>query len=313
MSKYLVSGGAGFLGSHLADALLAKGHEVVVVDNFVTGHIRNIAHLLKNSNFTLIEHDITRPLSIRVDGIFNFACPASPEHYQIDPVQTIKTNVHGSINMLDLARENDVRILQASTSEVYGDPEISPQHESYWGRVNPIGIRACYDEGKRAAETLFFDYHRQYGLDIRVIRIFNTYGPRMSPNDGRVVSNFCVQGIRKQPMTVYGKGLQTRSFCYVDDLIKGCIEIYESMNPSAVGPTNIGNSTTHTMIELAEIVRKLTSSESEIIYKELPSDDPTNRKPDLGRIEQLISWKPQVSLEEGIRRTIDYFQSIDVN
>ena len=312
MSKYLVSGGAGFLGSHLADALLAKGHEVVVVDNFVTGDIRNISHLLKNSDFTLIEHDITRPLSIQVDGIFNFACPASPEHYQIDPVQTIKTNVHGSINMLDLARENKVRILQASTSEVYGDPEISPQNESYWGRVNPIGIRACYDEGKRAAENLFFDYHRQYGLDIRVIRIFNTYGPRMSPTDGRVVSNFCVQGIRNQAITVYGNGLQTRSFCYVDDLIKGCIGIYESNNPAAVGPTNIGNSTTHTMIELAEMVKKLTSSQTEFIHKELPSDDPTNRKPDLGRVEQLISWKPQVSLEEGLQRTIDYFQSIGV-
>ena len=308
MSKYLISGGAGFLGSHLSDALLTNGHEVVAVDNFITGNITNISHLLDNPKFRIIEHDITEPLSMKIDGIFNFACPASPIHYQLDPVRTIKTNVHGSINMLELALENKVRILQASTSEVYGDPEISPQIEEYWGRVNPIGIRACYDEGKRAAETLFFDYHRQYNLDIRVVRIFNTYGPRMSPNDGRVISNFCVQGIANDDITIYGDGLQTRSFCYVDDLINGILKIFKSNNPLAKGPTNLGNATTHTMLELAHLILKLTNSSGRIVRRELPSDDPTNRKPDLTKAEELISWKPMINLKEGLSRTIKYFE-----
>ena len=308
MSKYLVSGGAGFLGSHLADALLEKGHEVVVVDNFITGDIRNISHLLKNSNFTLIEHDITRPLSIQVDGIFNFACPASPEHYQIDPVQTIKTNVHGSINMLDLAKENNVRILQASTSEVYGDPEISPQDEGYWGRVNPIGIRACYDEGKRAAETLFFDYYRQHNLNIKIARIFNTYGPRMHPNDGRVVSNFIVQALTGTDITIYGDGKQTRSFCYVDDLIDFFIKFMETEN-DITGPINAGNPNEFTILEVAKKVISIVGGKSKIKFHDLPQDDPKQRRPDISLAKKTIDWAPKVELDDGLKETINYFKN----
>jgi UDP-glucuronate decarboxylase len=305
----LITGGAGFLGSHLCDALIDKGHDILCVDNFFTGNKSNISHLLSNSNFTLIRHDVTFPLYVEVDQIYNLACPASPIHYQFDPVQTTKTSVHGAINMLGLAKRLKAKILQASTSEVYGDPEIHPQTEDYWGRVNPIGIRSCYDEGKRCAETLFFDYWRQHKLEIKVMRIFNTYGPRMHPNDGRVVSNFIVQALSNKPITIYGDGSQTRSFCYVDDLITGMIKLMES-HKSITGPINIGNPSEFTMIELAELVIKLTSSRSKLKFKPLPEDDPKQRQPNISLAKNKLKWSPKISLEEGLDKTIIYFKNL---
>lgn len=303
----LVTGGAGFLGSHLCERLLKEDRQVICVDNFFTSSKQNIAHLLGNPNFELIRHDITFPLYLEIKQIFNFACPASPIHYQFDPVQTTKTNVLGAINMLGLAKRVKARILQASTSEVYGDPEVHPQPESYWGRVNPIGIRSCYDEGKRCAETLFFDYWRQHGLPIKVIRIFNTYGPRMHPNDGRVVSNFIVQALKGENITLYGDGQQTRSFCYVDDLIDAIVRVMDTPN-EFMGPVNIGNPQEFKIIELAELVLKLTKSKSKIIFKPLPSDDPKQRQPDISLIKSTIGWKPKVELEEGLEKTVRYFE-----
>ena len=305
----LITGGAGFLGSHLCDALIEKGHDILCVDNFFTGNKSNISHLLTNPNFTLIRHDVTFPLYVEVDQIYNLACPASPIHYQFDPVQTTKTSVHGAINMLGLAKRLRARILQASTSEVYGDPEIHPQSEDYWGRVNPIGIRSCYDEGKRCAETLFFDYWRQHKLEIKVMRIFNTYGPRMHPNDGRVVSNFIVQALNNKPITIYGDGSQTRSFCYVDDLIAGMIKLMES-HKSITGPINMGNPSEFTIIELAELVIKLTSSRSKLKFKPLPEDDPKQRQPDISLAKSKLNWTPKVPLEEGLNKTITYFKNL---
>ena len=305
----LITGGAGFLGSHLCDALIEKGHDILCVDNFFTGNKSNISHLLTNPNFTLIRHDVTFPLYVEVDQIYNLACPASPIHYQFDPVQTTKTSVHGAINMLGLAKRLKARILQASTSEVYGDPEIHPQSEEYWGRVNPIGIRSCYDEGKRCAETLFFDYWRQHKVEIKVMRIFNTYGPRMHPRDGRVVSNFIVQALNNKPITIYGDGSQTRSFCYVDDLITGMIKLMESQK-SITGPINMGNPSEFTMIELAELVIKLTSSRSKLKFKPLPEDDPKQRQPNISLAKSKLNWSPKVSLEEGLNKTITYFKNL---
>ena len=305
----LITGGAGFLGSHLCDALIEKGHDILCVDNFFTGNKSNISHLLTNPNFTLIRHDVTFPLYVEVDQIYNLACPASPIHYQFDPVQTTKTSVHGAINMLGLAKRLKARILQASTSEVYGDPEIHPQTEEYWGHVNPIGIRSCYDEGKRCAETLFFDYWRQHKLEIKVMRIFNTYGPRMHPNDGRVVSNFIVQALNNKPITIYGDGSQTRSFCYVDDLITGMIKLMES-HKSITGPINMGNPSEFTMTELAELVIKLTSSRSKLKFKPLPEDDPKQRQPNISLAKSKLNWSPKVSLEEGLIKTITYFKNL---
>jgi len=305
----LVTGGAGFLGSHLCDALIQKGHDVLCVDNFFTGNKENVSHLLSNPKFELLRHDVTLPLYVEVDQIFNLACPASPIHYQYDPVQTTKTSVHGAINMLGLAKRVNARILQASTSEVYGDPEVHPQTEDYWGRVNPIGIRSCYDEGKRCAETLFFDYYRQHQLEIKVMRIFNTYGPRMHPNDGRVVSNFIVQALKNDPITIYGDGSQTRSFCYVDDLIRGMINFMES-DPSITGPINMGNPDEFTMLELAELVVKLTSSQSSITFKSLPEDDPKQRQPDIDLAKTKLDWEPKVKLEDGLKETIRYFKKV---
>jgi UDP-glucuronate decarboxylase len=307
--RILVTGGAGFLGSHLCDRLLAQGHEVICVDNFFTGTKRNIEHLLQNPRFELMRHDITIPLYVEVDAIYNLACPASPVHYQHDPVQTIKTSVHGAINMLGLAKRTGARIFQASTSEVYGDPDQHPQQESYWGRVNPIGVRSCYDEGKRCAETLFFDYHRQYNLDIRVARIFNTYGPRMHPQDGRVISNFIVQALRGEPITVYGKGTQTRSFCYVDDLIEAFVRFMDAEGP-LTGPINLGNPGEFTIAQLAEQVINLTNSRSKIEFKPLPSDDPTQRRPDISLAREQLKWEPSVPLHEGLTRTIAYFDEL---
>lgn len=307
--KILVTGGAGFLGSHLCERLLNEDHEVICLDNFYTGTKTNIAHLIPHPKFEVIRHDVTLPLQIEIDLILNFACPASPVHYQKDPVQTIKTSVHGAINMLELARNTGATILQASTSEVYGDPEVHPQHEEYWGRVNPIGIRSCYDEGKRCAETLFFDYHREYGLNIKVIRIFNTYGPRMQLNDGRVVSNFIVQALRNQDLTIFGDGTQTRSFCYVDDLIEGIIRFVKT--PSQVtGPLNLGNPVEFSMLELAETVIRLTGSQSRIVFCDLPSDDPRQRKPLIKKAIDQIGWQPQIQLEEGLSKTISYFRPL---
>ncbi|NVO12689.1 MAG: SDR family oxidoreductase [Rhodoplanes sp.] len=305
----LVTGGAGFLGSHLCDRLVAAGHEVLCIDNFYTGTRRNVAHLLGRPNFELQRHDVTFPLYVEVDRIFNLACPASPVHYQFDPVQTTKTSVHGAINMLGLAKRVKARVLQASTSEVYGDPEIHPQREDYWGRVNPIGIRSCYDEGKRCAETLMFDYHRQHGLEIKVVRIFNTYGPRMHPNDGRVVSNFIVQALKGEEITIYGDGQQTRSFCYVDDLIEGLLRMMETP-ADFVGPVNIGNPGEFTMLELAELVMKLTGSRSKLIFRPLPSDDPKQRCPDITLAGQKLGWAPTISLEDGLKPTIAYFKTV---
>lgn len=300
--RILVTGGAGFLGSHLCDELLTMGHEVVSVDNFYTGRLKNLAHLRDNPNFESIRHDVTIPLYIEVDGIFNLACPASPVHYQSDPVQTLKTNVHGSINILGLAKRTKSRILQASTSEIYGDPEVHPQVEDYWGRVNPIGIRACYDEGKRAAETLFFDYHRQYQVDIRVARIFNTFGPRMALNDGRVVTNFIAQALRDEPITVYGDGTQTRSFCYVSDLIHGLTTLF--FTDEIYEPINLGNPQPITMLELASEVIRLTNSNSLIKFLPLPFDDPRDREPDISRAKRLLNWEPNVTREAGLVKTI---------
>ena len=306
--RTLVSGGAGFLGSHLCERLLERGDDVLCVDNFYSGTKDNIAHLLANPHFELVRHDITFPLYLEVDEIYNFACPASPVHYQHDPVQTTKTSVHGSINMLGLAKRVRARILQASTSEVYGDPAVHPQVESYWGNVNPIGPRACYDEGKRCAETLFFDYHRQHKLEIKVVRIFNTYGPRMHPNDGRVVSNFIVQALRGEPITVYGNGGQTRSFCYVDDLVEAVLRFMQT-TAELTGPLNIGNPKEFTILELAERVMKLTGSKSKVVHKPLPADDPTQRQPDIAAARKLIDWEPLTPLEAGLEKTIEYFRT----
>jgi UDP-glucuronate decarboxylase len=308
--RILVTGGAGFLGSHLADRLLELGHEVVVADNFYTGSKDNIAHLLNNPKFELIRHDVTFPLYVEVDGIFNLACPASPIQYQKNPVQTFKTSVHGAINMLGLAKRTGARFLQASTSEIYGDPTISPQTEDYWGNVNPIGIRSCYDEGKRAAETLTFDYHRQFGLDIRVARIFNTYGPRMAKDDGRVVSNFIVQALQGKPLTVYGDGSQTRSFCYVSDLIEGLVKLFFA--EKVYEPVNLGNPTPINMKELAEEVISLTGSTSKVEYLDLPKDDPKQREPDITRAKKLLNWSPEVSRSLGIDKTVAYFKKLIV-
>lgn len=307
--RILVTGGAGFLGSHLCGSLLAQGHEVICVDNFFTGNKDNILGFQENPYFELIRHDVTFPLYVEADEIYNLACPASPIHYQFDPVQTTKTSVHGAINLLGLAKRLKAKIFQASTSEVYGDPEIHPQTENYWGNVNPIGIRSCYDEGKRCAETLFFDYYRQYQLQIKVARIFNTYGPRMHQNDGRVVSNFIVQALRGESITIYGNGEQTRSFCYVDDLIDGFLKL---MNTSGdvTGPVNLGNPVENTMIELAEKIISLTNSKSKLVFKPLPSDDPKRRKPDITLAKNTLGWEPKVSLEQGLKATIKYFEKI---
>jgi UDP-glucuronate decarboxylase len=313
--RILVTGGAGFLGSHLMDRLIARGDEVVCVDNYFTGSKRNITHLLDHPRFELIRHDVTFPLYIEVDQIYNLACPASPVHYQHDPVQTTKTSVHGAINMLGLAKRIRARIFQASTSEVYGDPVVHPQVESYWGNVNPIGIRSCYDEGKRCAETLFFDYHRQHQIDIRVARIFNTYGPRMHPNDGRVVSNFIVQALQGKDITIFGNGLQTRSFCYVDDLIEAFLRFMDlpqatDGKPGFPGPINLGNPVEFTMLELAELVIKLTNSNSKLVYMPLPGDDPLQRKPDISIAKKYLNWEPTISLEQGLSATINYFDTL---
>ena len=305
--RYLVTGGAGFLGSHLCRRLVTTGHDVVCLDNLYTGSKINIFDLMKYENFEFLRHDITVPLSIETDVIINLACPASPVHYQKFPVQTTRTSVLGAINMLELAAKLNIKIFQASTSEVYGDPTVNPQTEEYWGNVNPIGIRACYDEGKRAAETLFFDFRRQYNLDIKVARIFNTYGPNMSINDGRVVSNFILQALRKEPITIYGDGSQTRSFCYVDDLIEG-IMLLIHQDAEVSGPVNLGNPNEFTMLELAHLVLQKTNSTSEIIFEELPSDDPRQRKPDISLAQSLLGWNPKIQLEEGLKRTISYFE-----
>lgn len=310
MKKILVTGGAGFLGSHLCDRLIEAGHDVLCVDNFFTGSKANVAHLLDNPRFELMRHDVTFPLYVEVDEIYNLACPASPIHYQHDPVQTTKTSVHGAINMLGLAKRVRGKILQASTSEVYGDPEVHPQPESYWGRVNPVGIRSCYDEGKRCAETLFFDYWRQHNLQIKVVRIFNTYGPRMHPNDGRVVSNFIVQALRGEDITIYGDGQQTRSFCFADDLIEAMIRMMNT-GQDVTGPVNIGNPGEFTMLELAQTVIRLTKSKSKLVFLPLPQDDPKQRKPDISMAEKLLSWKPAVDLETGLEKTIAYFKQRD--
>jgi UDP-glucuronate decarboxylase len=308
MKRILVTGGGGFLGSHLCDRLVAQGHDVLCVDNFFTGSKQNIAHLLREPNFELMRHDVTFPLYVEVDEIYNLACPASPVHYQFDPVQTTKTSVHGAINMLGLAKRVKAKILQASTSEVYGDPVIHPQQEGYWGNVNPIGPRSCYDEGKRCAETLFFDYWRQHKLRIKVVRIFNTYGPRMHPNDGRVVSNFIMQALRGEAITIYGDGSQTRSFCYVDDLIDGMLAVMDTDN-GFTGPVNLGNDQEFSMLELAERVVGLTGSSSRFTFKPLPENDPQQRQPDIRLAESTLGWRPTVPLEEGLRRTIAYFKS----
>jgi UDP-glucuronate decarboxylase len=308
MRKILVTGGAGFLGSHLCERLVAAGLDVLCVDNFFTGSKANVAHLLSHPHFELIRHDITFPLYVEVNEIYNLACPASPIHYQFDPVQTTKTSVHGAINMLGLAKRVKAKILQASTSEVYGDPEIHPQPEHYWGRVNPVGIRSCYDEGKRCAETLFFDYWRQHRLRIKVVRIFNTYGPRMHPNDGRVVSNFIVQALKGEDITIYGDGAQTRSFCYVDDLVGAMIAMMESPD-DITGPINIGNPGEFTIRELAEEVLKLTGSRSKLVFQPLPMDDPRQRQPNISLAQKVLNWSPTVELKEGLKKTIGYFQS----
>jgi UDP-glucuronate decarboxylase len=304
--RVMVTGGAGFLGSHLCERLLERGDDVLCVDNFYTGTKDNVAHLLNHPRFELMRHDVTFPLYVEVDEIYNLACPASPVHYQHDPVQTTKTSVHGAINMLGLAKRLKAKILQASTSEVYGDPQVHPQPEGYWGHVNPIGIRSCYDEGKRCAETLFFDYHRQHGLRIKVARIFNTYGPRMHPNDGRVVSNFIVQALRGEPITVYGEGAQTRSFCYVDDLVGGLIALMDSED-GFTGPVNLGNPGEFTILQLAQKVIELTGSKSTIVRQPLPSDDPMQRKPDLALATKALGWGPRTDLNEGLGKTIGYF------
>jgi UDP-glucuronate decarboxylase len=305
--RILITGGAGFLGSHLSERLLNDGHEVLCLDNFFTGSKKNIQHLLSNPNFELIRHDVTFPLFIEIEGIFNLACPASPVHYQRNPAQTMKTSVHGAINMLGLAKRTGARILQASTSEIYGDPKISPQIEEYWGNVNPIGIRSCYDEGKRAAETLFFDYHRQYKTDIRVARIFNTYGPRMAKDDGRVVSNFIVQALSGKPISVYGDGSQVRSLCYVDDLIEGLVTLFESEKTN--GPINLGNPEPISMLELAKEIISATNSKSEINFKPLPADDPLTREPNISKAKSILNWNPKISRSKGLLQTVEYFRN----
>jgi len=305
----MVTGGAGFLGSHLCERLLKDGNDVLCVDNFYSGTKDNVTHLLGNPHFELLRHDVTFPLYVEVDEIYNLACPASPIHYQWDPVQTTKTSVLGAINMLGLAKRTKARILQASTSEVYGDPEVHPQKEDYWGHVNPIGIRSCYDEGKRCAETLFFDYHRQHNLDIKVVRIFNTYGPRMHPNDGRVVSNFIVQALRGEDITIYGDGSQTRSFCYVDDLIEGFVRMMAT-GSEVTGPINIGNPAEFTIRQLAETILKMVGSKSSLILKPLPQDDPKQRQPDITAARETLAWEPQVGLEAGLQKTVGYFREL---
>jgi UDP-glucuronate decarboxylase len=307
--RVLVTGGAGFLGSFLCERLLDAGHDVLCMDNFFTGRKANISHLMDNPYFELMRHDVTIPFFVEVDEIYNLACPASPVHYQFDPVQTTKTSVHGAINVLGLAKRVKAKVFQASTSEVYGDPSVHPQPESYWGNVNPIGIRSCYDEGKRCAETLFFDYYRQHQLEIKVVRIFNTYGPRMHPQDGRVVSNFIMQALQSEPITIYGDGQQTRSFCYCDDLIEGFIRLMNS-DASVTGPINLGNPGEFTMIELAENIIELTNSSSELIFKPLPEDDPKQRRPDITLAKQHLDWEPQIALREGLAKTIEYFDGL---
>jgi len=307
--RILITGGAGFLGSHLCETLLNTGAEVLCVDNYFTGSKRSIAHLIGNPYFELLRHDVTFPLYIEVDQIYNLACPASPVHYQFDPVQTTKTSVHGAINMLGLAKRVKARIFQASTSEVYGDPEVHPQQEDYWGRVNPIGTRACYDEGKRCAETLFFDYHRQHNLDIKVVRIFNTYGPRMHPNDGRVVSNFIVQALRGDDITIYGDGQQSRSFCYVDDMIDGFVRMMNSER-GLTGPVNMGNPVEFTMLELAENILRLVGGKSKLTFRPLPADDPRQRQPDISQARSKLNWEPKVALEDGLKETVLYFKRL---
>ncbi len=307
--RILITGGAGFLGSHLCERMLERGHEVLCVDNFFTGSKDNIAHLLDNHRFELMRHDVTFPLFVEVDQIYNLACPASPIHYQFDPVQTTKTSVHGAINMLGLAKRVKARIFQASTSEVYGDPAVHPQPESYWGHTNPIGMRSCYDEGKRCAETLFFDYHRQHGLEIKVARIFNTYGPNMHPGDGRVVSNFIMQALKDEPITIYGDGSQTRSFCYVDDLLEGIIRFMDGP-AEFTGPLNIGNPEEFTIRQLAELVIDMTHSSSRLIFQDLPSDDPRQRRPDISQARERLGWEPTIKLAEGLRKTIPYFEGL---
>lgn len=307
--KVLVTGGAGFIGSHLCERLVARGNDVLCVDNFFTGAKANVTHLLQAKNFELLRHDVTFPLFVEIDEIYNLACPASPVHYQYDPVQTTKTSVHGAINMLGLAKRTNAKILQASTSEVYGDPEVHPQTEDYKGNVNPIGPRACYDEGKRCAETLFFDYYRQHKLNIRVCRIFNTYGPRMHPEDGRVVSNFIMQAIRGEPITLYGDGSQTRSFCFVDDLVEGMMRLMDA-DDANTGPMNLGNPGEYTIRQLAETIAEMTHSKSEIIFKPLPQDDPTQRCPDITLAKNVLGWEPTIQLRDGLQRTIDYFKSL---
>ena len=307
--KILVTGGAGFLGSHLCESLLNQGHEVICVDNYFTGSKSNIKDLMDNTRFELIRHDVTFPLYLEADEIYNLACPASPIHYQSDPVQTIKTSVHGAINMLGLAKRLGIRIFQASTSEVYGDPEIHPQHELYWGKVNPIGPRSCYDEGKRCAETLFFDYHRQHNVNIKIARIFNTYGPRMHPDDGRVVSNFIVQSLLDKDITIYGDGTQTRSFCYIDDLIRA-IQLFMNSDNDFTGPINIGNPDEFSILELAQKVIDLIGSKSKLVFKELPEDDPKQRQPDIMLAKEKLHWEPKIKLNDGLRHTIEYFKKI---
>jgi len=309
IKRILVTGGAGFLGSHLCEKLLAMGNEVICVDNFYTGSKNNVRHLLANSYFELLRHDITFPLYVEIDEIYNLACPASPIHYQNDPVQTTKTSIHGAINMLGLSKRLKSKILQASTSEVYGDPLQHPQGEDYWGNVNPIGIRSCYDEGKRCAETLFFDYHRQHNIKIKVARIFNTYGPRMQPNDGRVISNFILQALKSEPITIYGDGLQTRSFCYVDDLIEGLIKLMDSSD-KIIGPVNLGNPNEFNIIQIAKLICDLTNSSSKIIFKDLPLDDPLQRKPNIELAECSLAWTPKIEIKEGLTKTIEYFSKL---
>lgn len=307
--RILVTGGAGFLGSFLCERLLNDGHDVLCMDNFFTGRKANIAHLMDNKYFELMRHDVTIPVYLEVDEIYNLACPASPVHYQFDPVQTTKTSVHGAINILGLAKRIKAKVFQASTSEVYGDPSVHPQPESYWGNVNPIGVRSCYDEGKRCAETLFFDYKRQHNLEIKVARIFNTYGPRMHPQDGRVVSNFIIQAIKNEPITIYGDGTQTRSFCYCDDLVEGFIRLMNS-DESITGPINLGNPGEFTMLELADNILKLTNSSSELIYEPLPEDDPKQRRPDISLAKEQLNWSPKIDLNEGLKKTISYFENL---
>ena len=307
--RILVTGGAGFLGSFLCERLLNDGHDVLCMDNFFTGRKANIAHLMDNKYFELMRHDVTIPVYVEVDEIYNLACPASPVHYQFDPVQTTKTSVHGAINILGLAKRIKAKVFQASTSEVYGDPSVHPQPESYWGNVNPIGVRSCYDEGKRCAETLFFDYKRQHNLEIKVARIFNTYGPRMHPQDGRVVSNFIIQAIKNEPITIYGDGTQTRSFCYCDDLVEGFIRLMNS-DETITGPINLGNPGEFTMLELADNILKLTNSSSELIYEPLPEDDPKQRRPDISLAKEQLNWSPKIDLNEGLKKTISYFENL---